>query len=384
MRADAFLAAIGPALTRYRLDAEAATLTPCASLRLPQGLQYLWRHASAPMLYAACSDGRPGFKGTQHVACALRLGEQGEVTLHGALVPLPSRPVHITTDRESRFAFITYPAPSRIGVHPIAPDGTLGPELPDAAPMPPLAKTAHQFRFSPDGRVAALPLRGNSPEHGGSEDPGALEIFDYASGRLEHQQTIAPDGGYGFGPRHVDFHPKRPWLFMSVERQNELALFTLGNRVEGPLHRATTLANPESVKPRQLVGAIHVHPSGRFVYVSNRADGTVDANGHKVFNGGENSIAVFDIDPASGRPTLIQHADTRGMHPRTFSIDSSGRILVAANMTTRDVLEGGEPRNVPGGLSVFRIGEDGRLSFARKLDADTKADHLFWAGFVAA
>jgi 6-phosphogluconolactonase (cycloisomerase 2 family) len=312
------------------------------------------------------------------------LGESGDVALHGEPVTLPYRPVHITTDRDSRFAFITYPAPSHVGAHPIASDGTLGPELAEVPRMPPLAKVAHQFRFSPDGRLAALPLRGNPADHGDNgEDPGALEIFAYDSGRLTHRQTIAPDGGYGFGPRHVDFHPSQPWLYLSVERQNELALFTLGDRVEGPVHRATTLAHPGAVKPRQLVGAIHVHPSGRYVYVSNRADGTVEAGGHKVFNGGENTIAVFEIDPRSGYPTLIQTEDTRGMHPRTFSIDSSGRILVAANMTTRDVLEGGTRRNVPGGLSIFRIGEDGRLTFVRKIDVDATADHLFWSGFVA-
>ena len=72
-----------------------------------------------------------------------------------------------------------------------------------------------------------------------------------------------------------------------------------------------TLAEPEHVRPRQLAGPIHVHPSGRFVYVVNRADQTVEVGGQKIFGGGENNIAVSGIDANTGEPTLIQHAETR-------------------------------------------------------------------------
>ena len=375
-------AAVGPRLDWYDVDVEAADLTPRGTFDLPEGLQYLWRHASQPFLYAACSDGRPGFKGTRHVACALRMDASGGVSLHGDPVPLASRPVHLSTDRESRFALIAYPAPSRIGVHAIAADGTLGPEIPQA-PFPPLPKTAHQVLVTPDGRRAVLPVRGNHAEEGKPEDPGSLEIFDYRDGRLTHRETIAPNGGIGFGPRHVDFHPGKPWMYMSIERENEIAMFELGDTTQGPKYRTSTLERPDDEKPRQLGGAIHVHPGGRFVYVSNRADGTVDFGGRKVFNGGENSIAVFAIDAATGKPTRIQGADPRGMHVRTFHIDPTGRLLVAGCMTSRDVREGDAVRNVPGGLSVFRIGDDGRLAFVRKYDADVRRDHLFWCGMVA-
>ncbi len=375
-------AAVGRRLTRYDVDVEGAALAERGTFDLPEGLQYLWRHASKPFLYAACSDGRPGFKGTKHFACALRMDPSGAVSLHGDVVPLPSRPVHISTDRDSRYALVAYPAPSGIGVHPIAEDGTLGAAIPQA-PFPPLAKTAHQILITPDNRLAVFPLRGNHAEGDKPEDPGALVIFDYRDGRLAHRQTIAPDGGLGFGPRHVDFHPSRPWMYMSIERENQVALFEMGERFEGPKYRTSTLERPDEEKPRQLVGAIHVHPNGRFVYVSNRADGTVDFNGRKVFNGGESSIAVFEIDAASGRPDRIQNADSRGMHPRTFSIHPSGKLLVAANMTTRDVRDGDLVRNVPGGLSVFRIRDDGRLTFVGKHELDVRDHHLFWAGFVS-
>jgi len=371
-------AAIGPRLTQYDLDIDAAALTERNSFELPVGMQYAWRHATKPFVYAACSDGGPGKSGTRHVACALRMDATGALALHGEPVVLQWRPVHLTTDRDSRHVLIAYPAPSGISVHRIREDGTLGDTVPQEAFK--LEKTAHQVMVTPSNDRVILPVRGTSAENGRPEDPGALHVFDYRDGRLTHRQMIAPNGGYGFGPRHVDFHPFKPWMYMSIERQNEVAFFELGKTVEGPKFRKTTLARPDALKPRQLAGAIHVHPNGRFVYVSNRADGTVDYEGRKVFNGAENTIAAYSIDGETGEPTLIQTEDTRGMHVRTFHIDPSGKILVAANMTTRTICAAEEIRSVPGGLSIFRIGDDGKLQFVRKYDVDVSQANMFWMG----
>lgn len=381
MSAPLLYSAVGARLRWHDVDCTAATLALRGEFVLPEGLQYLWQHASRPFLYAALSDGRPGFAGSRHLACALQMESTGAVRLHGEPIALRARPVHISTDADSRHAIVTFPNPGGLAVHPILADGTLGPEIAQGE-LPPFRKTVHQALVTPDNRRLVVPVRGDPPEHGRAEEPGSLEIFDLADGRLAHRQHIAPGGGFGFGPRHADFHPTRPWLYLSIERQNEVALFMLGERVDGPLYRSTTLAHPEATKPRQLVGAIHVHPDGRFAYVSNRADGTVEANGKKVFNGGENSIAVFALDPQTGKPTLIQNADTHGMHPRTFTLDPGGRLMVVANMTSREVAAIDGVHHVSGGLSVLRIGDDGRLDFAGKYEADTSKDHLFWVGMA--
>ncbi len=102
-----------------------------------------------------------------------------------------------------------------------------------------------------------------------------------------------------------------------------------------------------------------------------------------MFAGGENSIAVYSINQETGEPTLIQNADTRGVHPRTFAIDPSGRILVVANMQQVLVRDKEEVRWLPAVLSVFRIGSDGKLGFVRKYDQDTSGGRsLFWTGMV--
>jgi len=102
-----------------------------------------------------------------------------------------------------------------------------------------------------------------------------------------------------------------------------------------------------------------------------------------VLLGAENNFAVCSIDPATGEPSLIQHVDTRGIHCRTFHMDPSGRLLVAARITPLTVKDGAALRIVPASLAVFRINADGRLDFIRKYDVDVGNRTMFWMGMVA-
>jgi 6-phosphogluconolactonase len=126
-----------------------------------------------------------------------------------------------------------------------------------------------------------------------------------------------------------------------------------------------------------------VHPNGRFVYLTNRASGTTLVDGKAIFEGGENSIAVFSINRQSGEPTLVQRIDTHGLHARTFSIDDAGRLLVAANQNALTVRQGTTDTAVSANLAVFRVNADGRLEFVRKYDVATGGGRsLMWAGFL--
>jgi 6-phosphogluconolactonase len=132
-----------------------------------------------------------------------------------------------------------------------------------------------------------------------------------------------------------------------------------------------------------MVGPIHVHPNGRVVYVGNRAGGVIEVQGKKVAAGGENTIAAFSIDQATGQPKLVQAIDTRGLHPRTFSFDPTGRMLVVANLTALPVRDGDNIRTQPATLSTYRIGADGSLTFVRAYDIETNGMTQWWSGFVA-
>ena len=84
----------------------------------------------------------------------------------------------------------------------------------------------------------------------------------------------------------------------------------------------------------------------------------------------------------TGEPSLIQHVDTRGIHCRTFQIDPSARLLVAAHIMPLPVKDGATLRIVPASLAVFRVDGDGRLDFVRKYDVDVGDKTMFWMGMV--
>jgi 6-phosphogluconolactonase len=147
-------------------------------------------------------------------------------------------------------------------------------------------------------------------------------------------------------------------------------------------YRAETLAEPNNIRARQAAGTVHVHPNGRFVYGANRAEATTEFQGKQVFKGGENSIVVYSIDQSTGEPTPIQHIETQKIHPRTFHIDPSGRLLVAQHNLPVNVKDGNAVKTLPAGLSVFRMGNDGKLMFAGKYDVDVGDKTMFWMGMV--
>jgi 6-phosphogluconolactonase (cycloisomerase 2 family) len=118
--------------------------------------------------------------------------------------------------------------------------------------------------------------------------------------------------------------------------------------------------------------------------VANRASGTTDFEGKPVFVGGENAMAVYEINQNTGEPTLVQNMDTRGFFPRTFALDATGRLLVAANQMSQPVREGNAVSVVPASAAVFKVASDGKLEFVRKYDVETGGGRLlWWVGMVS-
>jgi 6-phosphogluconolactonase len=381
----ALYANVGPELTQYDVDVSAAALTRRGTVMLPANVQYAWPHASQRFLYVASSDTAPGtgVAGKTHHVSAFHIEPgTGALTRHGLPLPLPHRPVHMASDIPSENVLVAFNNPSGVRIYRINSDGTLGAEVIQRIPIDP-GIFGHQVRATPDNRHVILVTRGFDAEAGKPEQPGALKVFDFRAGELSNEISIAPNGGYGFGPRHLDFHPTKPWVYVSLERQNQLDMFAIdaGKLSAMPSFSKTTLAAPRVPGVRQLVGTVHVHPNGRFVYVANRASDTVLANGRAVFAGGENSIATYAIDSTTGEPTLIQHTNSRGIHPRTFHIDPSGRLMVVAHIMGLTLRDGTE---VPARLSVFHIGDDGKLTFVRAYDVDVGDRTMWWMGMVAA
>jgi 6-phosphogluconolactonase (cycloisomerase 2 family) len=382
----ALYANVGEELIHYDVDVDNAALIRQGSVKLPASVQYAWPHASRRYFYVATSSSASGYgpTGTEHHITAFRIDPAtGVLTQHGEPIKLPVRPIHMTTDIPSQNILVAFNNPSSLRVYRINKDFTPGEEVKQPGPID-AGIFAHQIRVTPDNKYAVLVTRGNEGTPQKAEDPGALKVFEYNNGVLGNVVSVAPDGGRNFGPRHLDFHPTRPLMYVSIETQNKMYTYKMdGGKINPDIaYRAETLAEPKNIRSRQAASTVHVHPNGRFLYGSNRAQDTVDYQGRKVFKGGENSIVVYSIDQSTGEPKQIQNVETRAIHPRTFHIDPSGRLLVAQHNLAVDVRDGDAVKTLPAGLSVFRVADDGKLTFVRKYDIDVAGKTMFWMGMV--
>jgi 6-phosphogluconolactonase len=120
----------------------------------------------------------------------------------------------------------------------------------------------------------------------------------------------------GAGPRHVSFHPNYKWLYCINEIDCTLATLEF-DAATGKLTELQVVPTlPKEVAEGDSTAEVVVHPSGKFVYGSNR---------------GHDSTAVFAIDQEKGTLTLVEHEATGGGHPRFVGLDPTGKIYVAAN-----------------------------------------------------
>jgi len=379
-----FYSSVGGDLTLYGMDIDAASLVKRNTVALPANIQYGWPHPSKRYFYIVSSGGGPDVASNQNFAHAFRIDPAtGALTPHGQPQNLPSRPIHTSVNPTGEFLLTAYNDPSSLTVHHINRDGTIGGRVNQPNQLD-TGKYAHQIRATPDNRQVIMVTRGNNAPGDNPVNPGSIKLYSFKRGLLKNLAAIQPGDGMHFGPRHLDFHPAQPWVYVSIESQNKLYVYKREQAAglsREPLFVKETLSDPKSPF-RQSAGTIHVHPNGRFVYQANRASSTVDFDGRTVFAGGENSIAVFAINQSTGEPTLIQNIDGHGIQLRTFSIDPSARMMVAASMQPLPVREGGTIKTLSAGLTVFRIGIDGKLAFARKYDVEVGGKTQFWSGMV--
>lgn len=296
-----FYASLGPALTLYDIDIADAALVKRSAVILPANIQYAWPHPSRRYLYVVSSNGGPGITGDKHFASALLIDQAtGALRVHGEPAALPSRPIHVSVDAAGEYLLTAYNNPSNVTVHRLNADGTAG------APVAQPAKLdtgiyAHQVLAAPGNRNVILVTRGNHAGGGKPEDPGAIKTFGFAGGVLSNLASIAPGNGLGFGPRHLDFHPTKPWAFVSIERQNKLYVYKLDDATglaREPIFIKDTLSDPAS-PAAQGAGPVHVHPNGKFVYVTNRTFPASGPGARELSAGGETASRY---SPSTKRP----------------------------------------------------------------------------------
>ncbi|HEX2972738.1 MAG TPA: lactonase family protein [Tepidisphaeraceae bacterium] len=162
---------------------------------------------------------------------------------------------------------------------------------------------AHSINLSPDGRYAFAADLGL--------DKVLIYQFDPAQGTLTPHTPPAAPLPPGSGPRHFTFHPNGQFAYVINELASTVTAFTYDAKL-GRLTPMQTLPTlPADFKGENATAEVQIHPSGKFLYGSNRS---------------HDSLAIFALDPQTGKLTAIGHQSTQGRWPRNFTIDPSGRF----------------------------------------------------------
>jgi 6-phosphogluconolactonase len=241
---------------------------------------------------------------------------------HVNSVPAGPDPAHILTDRTGRFLLAAYYVDAKVTVHEVGKDGRLADK-----PLQSIATAdkAHAIVPDPSNRFVFVPHTG----------PDAIFqfAFDAKTGRLSAGEPAKLTTPKGTGPRHLVFHPSRPIAYVANEQGGSVTAYALDEKA-GTLRGLQTVSTlPPDFKGTNACAEIRTHPSGKFLYVSNR---------------GHDSIAAFALD-GEGKLSAVGQEPTEKT-PRSFDLDPSGKYLFAAGESS-------------GKLAAYAVdGKSGRLT----------------------
>ena len=232
-------------------------------------------------------------------------------------------PVAISVFKEIPYAVVAGYNAGNVAALPVNPDGLLGPMSdlvtlvgePGPHPTEQDHSRPHHIPIAPDGKFFVVPDKGFDRTYVFRVDPSTGKIVPSEQGSV----IAAP----GAAPRHFSFHPSAPYAYQCNEINSTITTFgydAATGRLD-ELEVQTTL--PADFSGRNSTAEIHVAPSGRHVYVSNR---------------GHNSIVVFSIDRQTGTLTPVGWEPTQGERPRYFGISPDGSLLYACNQATNTIV----------------------------------------------
>lgn len=245
-------------------------------------------------------------------------------------------PCYVTIDRTGAFVLVANYVGGNITVHPLTKDGNVG------APWQVIAHAGtgpHPIRQkSPHAHCIVLDTQNRFAV---SADLGADRLFVYrfdaSTGSLSPADVPSVAMAPGAGPRHVAFSPDGRTLYCANELDSTLSAFAWDGDAGTLVLKQTLSTRPADATGENAPADVHVHPSGRTVYLSNR---------------GDNTVAVFAVDSATGALALVQTISSGGNWPRNFTLTPDGRGLLVAHQRSDSI--------VP-----FHINEaDGRLTNA--------------------
>lgn len=217
-------------------------------------------------------------------------------------------PAYVSVDRSGAWVLVANYGGGTVAVLPILADGALG----DAVDVESPGDNPHLIRTDPTNQYAFVPCLGS--------DHVTEMFFDAEDGQLAiHGDALLPEGT---GPRHLEFHPTLPRVYVIGELGDTLTTFTLDD--QGMLIDPVTISTlpEEDTEGDNACADLHVHPNGRVLYGSNR---------------GFDTIAAFALDGAGVAAPPTQ-TSIDGEWPRNFGLDPAGGVLLVANQYTDEIV----------------------------------------------
>lgn len=233
-------------------------------------------------------------------------------------------PCHVSVDATGKCVLVANYGSGSIAALPVKADGSLGEAATTiqhtGSSVNPKRQTGPHAHFiipSPDNRLAMTCDLGL--------DKVLVYQLDASTAKLTTNNPPFAVVPHGAGPRHLAFHPNGKFAYVI----NEMALTITTFNYDGKRgtffeeQNVSTVPTGYAITEKDSTAEITVHPTGKFVYGSNR---------------GHDSIAVFSVEAKTGKLTLVQHESTQGKTPRHFAIDPSGKWLLAENQNSDSVV----------------------------------------------
>jgi 6-phosphogluconolactonase len=323
----------------YRVDPDSAEVMPIGLAAETLNPSFLAVHPNHRFLYAVNEVG--DYKGQKSGAVSAFAIDQatGKLTLLNQVASRGADPCYITVDKTGKYVLVANYTGGSVAVFPVTADGRLSEASAfvqhtghGANPERQEAPHAHSIDLLADNRFAIVDDLGL--------DQSIVYKFDATKGTLIPNGPQFGTADPGAGPRHFAFHPNGKFAYVVNEMGSTVSMFTFDGAA-GVLRPKQTISTiPKSFAEHNDDAEIAVHPSGKFLYASNR---------------GHDSIAAFTIDSTTGFLSFLEYVPTLGKTPRSFEIDPTGSLLFAENEKSNNIV-------------VFRIDQQtGRLTSTGKV-----------------
>jgi 6-phosphogluconolactonase len=306
----------------YQYDGKTNQITSLGLAAETTNPSFVALHPNGRFLYAVNEVGNYKGPNSGGVSAFSIDRATGKLTFLDEVASRGADPCYITVDKTGKYVLVANYTGGSVAVFPVLADGKLGEASAfvqhtghGTNPERQEGPHAHSIDLSPDNRFAMV------------DDLGLDELlvykFDAAKGSLAPNDPPFTKIDAGSGPRHFALRPDGKFAYVISEMGHTVTVFS-NDAARGKLKVLQTITTlPKDFTGRNDDAEIVVHPSGKFLYASNR---------------GDDSIAIYSIDQSKGTLAQVGRVPTGGKEPRSFEIDPTGSLLFAENQKSDNIV----------------------------------------------